>query len=296
MRPGFRLRTPAATADRRRKTGGHVLLISVYQGGRRSCIAEFPYPERDFIVILALMNQKGGSGKTTLALNLASAMANRGDRVLLIDADTQKTASDWNAVREAGAPMTIVAVTEPVLHRDLPRMSSDYDHVVIDGAPRHSATAKSAILASDFVLIPVQPSGADFWSSRETVALVGEAATFNPNLKAAFVISRRITRSVIGRDILDALEEFDLPVLQSGTMQRVIYAETLTRGETVIEAEPAGVAADEIRSILDEIEGIMNPKPATAPVTNKSKRPAKGGNRKAGGSSKTAAKTKEINR
>ena len=110
-------------------------------------------------MILAVVNQKGGAGKTTIALNLAGAMAEAGGRVLLIDADPQQTAQDWAAVRDSLPAFQVVGLSKPVLHRDLPTMAADYDHVVIDGAPRNYEVARSAILAADMVLIPVQPSG-----------------------------------------------------------------------------------------------------------------------------------------
>jgi chromosome partitioning protein len=135
-------------------------------------------------VIVAVINQKGGAGKTTIALNLAAVLASEGRRVLLIDADPQQTAQDWAAVRERPPPFQVVGLSKPVLHRDLPPLAADYDHVVIDGAPRNYEVARSAIAAADLVLIPVQPSGADFWASRETVGLVKEAHSFKETQKA----------------------------------------------------------------------------------------------------------------
>jgi chromosome partitioning protein len=211
---------------------------------------------RPSLSITAVVNQKGGSGKTTIALNLAAAMAEGGARVLLIDADPQQTAQDWAAVREAPPPFQVLGLSKPVLHRDLPRIAADYDHVVIDGAPRNYEVARSAILAADLVLIPVQPSGADFWASRETVRLVQEAYSFKETQKSAFVVSRKIGRSALGRDINEALAEFNLPILRAGTSQRVAYAETLTGGSTVIESQPHGPAAEEIRAILAEMRNV----------------------------------------
>jgi chromosome partitioning protein len=207
-------------------------------------------------LIVAVINQKGGAGKTTIALNLAAALA-AGGRVLVIDADPQQTAQDWAAVRETPPPFQVIGFAKPVLHRDLPQLAADYDHVVIDGAPRNYEVARSAILAADLVLIPVQPSGADFWASRETVKLVQEARAFKETQKAVFVISRKIGRTALGRDILEALAEFDVPVLQAGTSQRVAYAEAMTAGSTVIESHPRGAAADEVRALLAEIQEVM---------------------------------------
>lgn len=204
-------------------------------------------------MIIAVMSQKGGAGKTTLALNLAAAMAERGRRVLVVDADPQQTAQDWAAVRESPPPFQVMGLAKPVLHRDLPPIAADYDHVIIDGAPRNYEVARSAILAADIVLIPVQPSGADFWASRETVKLVQEARTFKETQKAVFVVSRKIGRTVLGREIAEALAGFELPIMTAGTTQRIVYAQTLTAGSTVIEGEPKGAAAEEIRAILSEL-------------------------------------------
>jgi hypothetical protein len=95
-------------------------------------------------------------------------------KVLLIDAHPQHTATDWSAVREKPPPFMLIGLPQPVLHRGVPPLAADYDYVVIDGPPRNYEVTRSAIAAADLVLIPVQPSGADFWASRERVKLSEE--------------------------------------------------------------------------------------------------------------------------
>lgn len=206
-------------------------------------------------VIIAVVNQKGGAGKTTIAVNLSAALAAEGRRILLIDADPQQTAQDWAAVRKSTPMFQVVGLARPVLHRAVPRLAAEhqFEYVIIDGAPRNYEVSRSAIEAADLVLIPVQPSGADFWACRETVRLARETRFAKTTQKSMFVISRKIDRTVLGRDIVNALAEFQIPILRAATTQRVIYAETLTTGTTVIEHQPDGPAALEISAILSEL-------------------------------------------
>src|ERR1700675_1577485 len=110
--------------------------------------------------VIALLNQKGGVGKTTLSVHLAAALAT-GKRVLLVDADPQRSALDWSAQRQAEKMFPVIGLPTKNLYRELAPMSKDYDWIVIDGPPRANDIAKAAIAASDLVIIPVQPSPFD---------------------------------------------------------------------------------------------------------------------------------------
>lgn len=197
-------------------------------------------------MIIGVLNQKGGVGKTTIAINLAAAYAQSGQRVLLVDADPQGSSLAWSSTREGEPLFPVVGMPKPTLHKELPSIASDYDMVIIDGSPRVSELGRAAIMASDLVVIPVQPSPYDVWASADTVQLIKEAQQFKESLEAVFVINRKIANTAIGRDVAGALANFDLPICERALTQRVIYAESAARGLSVLEADPESEAAREI--------------------------------------------------
>lgn len=203
-------------------------------------------------MIISVINQKGGVGKTTLSVNLAAALAARKLRVLVVDADPQGSALDWVAARGQAAPFEAIGMPKPILHTELPKMAKDFGVVLIDGPPRVYEVAKSAVMASDAVLIPVLPSQFDVWAAEETVKLLQECATYKERLKAAFVINRKIANTAIGRDVAKALKQYPQPVLQASVCQRVAFAES-AHGHTVLELDADSTASKEITSLAKEV-------------------------------------------
>ncbi len=209
-------------------------------------------------MIISIQNQKGGAGKTTLSVHISHALGLKGLRVLLVDSDPQGSARDWAAAREDPPPFTVVGLDRPTIHRDLPQVAKDYDCVVIDGPPRVSELARSGIIAADLVVIPVQPSPYDVWAAQEVVSLIGEASVFKETLKSVFAINRKIVKTAIGRDVADALSGYEIPVLRSSVSQRVAFAESAATGQTVLETQPKGQAAQEINALVDELLEVGN--------------------------------------
>lgn len=206
-------------------------------------------------MIVSFLNQKGGVGKTTLALNVAAERARTGRRVLVIDADPQGSALDWAAARDISPLVTVVGLPRPTIHREVGDLARGYDDVIIDGPPRVTDLARSAIAAADLVVVPVQPSPYDVWAADEVVKLIGEATSFKENLKSVFVINRRITKTAIGRDVAAALAAYPLPLASTVIAQRVVYAEAAARGLAVFEIEENGPAAHEIELLTTELFG-----------------------------------------
>lgn len=206
--------------------------------------------------IVAILNQKGGSGKTTIATNLAFAIQQKNKKVLLADADPQGSVRDWNEVNE-GKLLPVVGLDRETLPKDLSAISNGYDWVFIDGAPQIAKLSIAAIKASDMVLIPVQPSPYDIWACANLVdAIKMRQEMTNGKLKAAFIISRSIKNTKLSREINEALEDYGLEVFNSGTTQRISYPTSAGEGKTIYQSTDKE-AIKEINDIAIELQEFM---------------------------------------
>ena len=206
---------------------------------------------------IVIANKKGGVGKTTTAVNLCACLAEQGRKTLLIDADPQGSALDWATCRTADPLFPVIGFPKPKLHKEVPAHVPHYEYILIDGPPRVNDLARSAIMAADLVVIPVQPSPYDVWAAKDIVDLIHEATTYRENIKSVFVINRRIVNTAIGRDVAEALAGYAIPVLATHIAQRVAFAESAASGSTVIEDDPTSLASKEILALAEELLGRM---------------------------------------
>jgi chromosome partitioning protein len=218
------------------------------------------------MAIIAFAGQKGGAGKSTVAIAIAAECQARGLKVLVVDADPQGTARTWGDVAtQNGAPSPTVVGMGPNLHRadQLPALAKGFDLVVIDLPPRHAEVQRAALVVADLAVLPSGPSAHDVWALAESVELVKSAQRVRPALKAATLVTRKVAGTVIGQAAREALEGAGLAVLKSELGFRVAFQEAPAAGLGPAQYEPSGEAADEVRALTDEVlalVGLATPK------------------------------------
>ena len=206
--------------------------------------------------VISFLNQKGGVGKSTLSINVAACFALLGQKVLLIDADKQGTASTWASLREE-TPFQVVSMARENMARDALRLAAEFDFTMIDGPPQAETISRSCIVASDLVVVPIEPGGASRWSSDLTVRQLREAQELKPTLKCGFVVSRKIGSTVLGRDTRIMAADAGIPIFDTEIEQRIAYAEALTMGKSIFEWAGGGPAVIDIQNLAHELLEVL---------------------------------------
>lgn len=208
-------------------------------------------------IVYTFANQKGGVGKSSLAIATAAELTARGRKVLLVDSDPQGSARTWAAVaNEAGHPTPTTVAMDANLHRpgQLDAMAASFDVVIVDTPPRHGDTMRAALMVADVVVVPCGPSAMDAWALAESLDLISQASTLRPELKACVVLTRKVGRTAIGSSARETLEGCGLPVLNTETHYRVAYQEAPALGLGVVQHAPNTPAAAEVIALVDELE------------------------------------------
>ena len=233
--------------------------------------------------VIAVANQKGGCGKTTLSMNLAGVLSSEGGlKVLLIDADPQASAQQW-AMRagEAGLPFEVMTHPHEDIHRKIRELAAKgYDVILVDcppgasqvvpGKDSQTSISRMAILAADLVIVPVRPSMLDYLASHQLLPLLKDVAALKENQKVFIAINGKAPgRTRTGTEALSVAAEIfridgvDVQVLCSEVTTRQAFVLAPTVGKTVTSYEPEGKAAGEIRGLAEEIAKCLQ---ATAAV------------------------------
>lgn len=224
-------------------------------------------------IVLSVANQKGGCGKTTLAMNIAGALAREGNyRVLLVDSDPQASAMQWRKNAEDSAlPFDIQPFPHAVLHKEITKLAALYDLVFIDCPPGGGGgqssdsdlsrdICRSALRASDVVLVPIRPTPLDYHASHTLLPLIRDVAFVNEKLKVFIAINGKPPgRTKLGEEAsglaseLFKVEGVNIRVLKSEVCTRQAFAQSPLVGQVVVDFDPTSKAAEEIRQLTEEL-------------------------------------------
>jgi chromosome partitioning protein len=203
-------------------------------------------------MIISLINQKGGVGKTTAAVNLASAIAEAGNNVLVVDTDPQGSVIQWQSIADANE-FDAIHLPSPQLKKRLKTSNRRYDHIVIDSPPAVEEITRSVIEVSNLAIIPIGPSPLDIWSSQETVAIVNSLRKRYRKLNVKILVYRKIPGTRLAKEAREAMRSYKLGILMTEISQRIAYVEAMIAGISVLKYAPRSAAAIEMRSLCDEI-------------------------------------------
>jgi chromosome partitioning protein len=205
-------------------------------------------------MIVTVSNQKGGVGKSTVAVNLAACFAYDGRDVLLVDADEQGSALDWKAERpQPMPPVQTVGLPVDNLHKEIQSLSERYDVVVIDGGGRITKTARAAVVAADVVIVPTLPSRPDIASTEDFFEKVVEVAQTFKDLRAAVLLNQVQEGTVLSRRSQEYIRESKYPACTAQLHQYVAYREAFALGLSVTEYDATSKAALEMRALYREL-------------------------------------------
>lgn len=207
--------------------------------------------------VITVAQQKGGSGKTTLSLNLAVGLLAGKSKVALLDTDPQGSLGQWFMARretrgDSEPDMGFRTASAWGARYEARELAKTHDYVIVDTPPKMGVDGRPAIEVADLVLVPVTPSPLDVWATEPTLELAqGEKKA------TAFVMNRVPPRANIKQETRRKLREINANFLKCELGNRVLYAETAAIGLGVIEKRPNSAAAQEVRALTQEIKKLL---------------------------------------
>ena len=203
--------------------------------------------------VIAMVGNKGGAGKTTLAVNFAAALAQRASTAIL-DADPQGSTLQWRVFADDNKAFPVFEATTD-LETLAGKHHPDFQYIVIDCPPSvHASQTHAALRLSDIALIPVQPSPVDLWATVHIERAIVKARSFNPELKAVLVINQLEPRTTLSRLVREALAELELPVADTSIQRRAVYRASALKGKSVFDMGRQGAAAAaELDQLIKEV-------------------------------------------
>lgn len=202
--------------------------------------------------IIAVVGNKGGAGKTTLSVNLASGI-NKRYRTAIIDADPQRSSLQWRAFSESDAVSVYEA--EEDIQAQANKLKDSYERIVIDCPPSvYAPQTNKALEASTHAVIPVQPSPMDLWATVHIVEAVDKAKDQNPDIQPVIVINQLEPRTMLSKLVREAVQEIGVPVADAMIRRRAIFRSSILEGKSVYDMGKRGDAAvEEIEFLIQEI-------------------------------------------
>jgi chromosome partitioning protein len=211
-------------------------------------------------VVVAMGGQKGGAGKSTVALSLAVAWQEAGVEVDLVDVDPQRTLGTWFTHRpevETGGAMTLSCPVEDELIEVVKQLAARPGDgiVLVDLDGRNSVSQRAAMVCAHIFLVPVRAGVADVWALGDMLPLLEEALAYNPVLQARVVLNS-MDRTHLAREVRGALRSVPIQVLDTELGYRVAYREAVAVGQGPTNYAPDDKAAREVRSLMRELTDI----------------------------------------
>jgi chromosome partitioning protein len=213
--------------------------------------------------IIAVVNQKGGSGKTTISMQLAGALSRRKHTVLVVDADPQGTATRWAASAEEDKPFPAavagLSAANNKVHREVKKFVDNYGFIIIDCPPAaDSPVPQSALLIADLALVPIIPSPLDMWAAVGIREVINIVSTLNEDLEARLVINQCQPNTTLAQEALEVLPEFGIALCETYIRQRQVYRQSAVFGQTVHDfGSKAGAAIEEIEMLTNEVLSLL---------------------------------------